>query len=219
MRTEFVSVVSHQIRAPLTNMHGAVERMQNDCHLANATCGRMLAIQEQQIGRLERLVKDVLNASRIEAGDLVLQPEPVSLLPIVQQVVEQARARAVDRPFRVLEKPGLPLVFADRDRVAEVLANLFDNADKYSPVGGEVVINVRADQAEVTLSVQDSGRGLREQDTDRVFDKFYRADSSDSQLAYGYGLGLWTLITLTGRQAQNSPEGGAIFSFSLPAAP
>ena len=189
----------------------------------NATCIRMLTILNQQADRLDRLVRDVLNAARIESGDLVLQPEPISVLPIVQQVAEQVRARAIDRPFSLPTKPGLPLVFADRDRLAEILANLLDNADKYSSPGKQVVIAARADESEVTLSVHDQGRGLPPGDLDRVFDKFYRVDGSDSQTAYGYGLGLYVCRQLVEAQggriwAENHPDGGAIFSFTLPVA-
>jgi PAS domain S-box-containing protein len=223
MRSEFVSLVSHQLRAPLTNMHGAVEHIGANCGIMNATCVRMLTILNQQVERLDRLVRDVLNTARIESGDLILQPEPVSVLPVVQQVVEQIRARTTDRPFSLPTKPGLPLVFADRDRVAEVLTNLLDNADKYSPRGTDILIEVQADQTEVTLAVRDSGRGLPPGDLDRVFDKFYRADSSDAQTAYGYGLGLYVCRQLIEAQggriwAENAPGGGAVFSFTLPVA-
>jgi signal transduction histidine kinase len=189
----------------------------------NATCIRMLTILNQQTDRLDRLVRDVLNASRIESGDLVLQAEPISVLPIVQQVAEQVRARMSDRPFSLPTKPGLPLVFADRDRLAEILANLLDNADKYSPPGKQVDIEARADESEVTLSVRDQGRGLSPGDLDRVFDKFYRVDGSDSQAAYGYGLGLYVCRQLVEAQggriwAENHPDTGAVFSFTLPVA-
>lgn len=222
MRSEFVSLVSHQIRAPLTNVRGAIERMQAGCGAMTATCTRMFTILDQQAARLDRLVKDVLSAARLEAGELVFQREPLSIPPVVQQAVEQIRARTADRPFRLPTKPGLPLVFADRDRVLEVLANLLDNADKYSPPGKEVMIDVRADQFEVTLSVRDFGPGLPDKDLDRVFEKFYRTDSSDSQAAYGYGLGLYVCRRLVEAQggriwAENAPDGGATFSFSLPA--
>jgi signal transduction histidine kinase len=164
-----------------------------------------------------------LSAARLEAGELVLHPEPISVLPIMQQVVEQTQARTAERPFRLPIKPGLPLVFADRDRVAEIFANLLDNADKYSPLGKEVVIGVRADQTEVTLSVRDFGPGLPPGDLERVFEKFYRTDSSDSQVAYGYGLGLYVCRRLVEAQggriwAENHPNGGAVFSFALPVA-
>ena len=224
MRSEFVSLVSHQLRAPLTNMYGAVEHIEANCPAMTTTCVRMLPILNQQVERLDRLVRDVLNMARIESGALVLEPEPISLLPIVQQVVEQIRARAAERPFRLPTKPGLPLVFADRDRVVEILVNLLDNADKYSPPGKEVVIDIRADQTEVTLSVRDFGPGLPPSDLERVFEKFHRADSSDSQPVYGYGLGLYICRRLVEAQggriwAENHPNGGAVFSFALPVAP
>jgi len=223
MRSEFVSLVSHQLRAPLTNMHGAVEHIEANCNAINPTCTRMLTILNQQVDRLNRLVLDVLNAARIESGEFVLHAEPISVLPIVQQVVDQIRARTINRPFNLPTKPGLPLVFADRDRVAEVLANLLDNADKYSAAGKAVSVEARADQVEVILSVQDFGPGLPPDDLERVFDKFYRADSSDSQAAYGYGLGLFVCRQLIEAQkgriwAENHPGGGAIFSFTLPVA-
>jgi len=221
-RSEFVSLVSHQIRAPLTNMRGAAERMQTDCGaMINPTCSRMFIIMQQQADRLDTLVRDVLSAARLEAGELVLHPEPISVLPVVQQVVEQTRARTTDRAFHLPLRPGLPLVFADRDRVAEVLTNLIDNADKYSPREQEIAIDVQADQTEVTVAVRDHGRGLPRADVDRVFDKFYRADGSDAQVAYGYGLGLYVCRRLIEAQggriwAENAPNGGAIFYFTLP---
>jgi PAS domain S-box-containing protein len=223
MRTEFVSLVSHQLRAPLTNMRGATERMLNQCGAINATCGRMFIVLDQQVDRLDRLVQDVLSTTRIEAGELTLQSEPISVLPIVQQVVDQTRARPDARSIHIPTKPGLPLVFADRDRVAEVLTNLLDNADKYSPHDKEIDIDVQADQTEVTITVRDFGMGLPPSDLDRIFDKFYRADNSDAQTAYGYGLGLYVCRRLIEAQggriwAENAHDGGAIFYFTLPVA-
>jgi PAS domain S-box-containing protein len=223
MRTEFVSLVSHQIRAPLTNMRGATERMMDRCGAINATCARMFIVLDQQVDRLDRLVQDVLSTTRIEAGELTLQSEPISVLPIVQQVVDQTRARHDDRSIHLPTKPGLPLVFADRDRVAEVLTNLLDNADKYSPHDREIDIDVQADQTEVTVTVRDFGKGVPPNDLDRIFDKFYRADNSDAQAAYGYGLGLYVCRRLIEAQggriwAENARDGGAIFYFTLPVA-
>jgi PAS domain S-box-containing protein len=223
MRSEFVSLLAHQLRAPLTNMRGAVERMGNDCALVNMTCTRMFQIMEQQASRLDRLVSDVLTTTRLEAGELMFNPEPMSVMPVVQQIVEQNRARIANRHFHIPPRPGLPLVLADRDRVAEVLSNLLDNADKYSPQGKDVVIDIRADQVEVIVSVHDSGSGLPPEDFERVFEKFYRADNSDSQAAYGYGLGLYVCRQLVKAQggriwAENAVDGGAVFSFTLPIA-
>lgn len=223
MRSEFVSLVSHQLRAPLTNMRGAVEHIGANCDNMNTTCVRMLGILTQQSERLEGLVRDVLNAARIESGDLRLHPEPMSVLPVVRQVAEQMRARTEGRGIRMSETPGLPLVYGDRDRVAEVLVNLLDNADKYSSPGKDITIEVRADEVEVVVTVRDHGNGLPENDLERVFEKFYRTDSSDSQVAYGYGLGLYVCRLLVEAQggriwAENHHQGGAIFSFALPVA-
>jgi PAS domain S-box-containing protein len=223
VRSEFVSLVSHQLRAPLTNMYGALEHIEVNCPAMDATCVRMIPILNQQVERLDRLVRDVLNMTRIESGALVVEPEPISLLPIVQQAVAQVRTRTAERPFRLPTKPGLPLVFADRDQVVEILINLLDNADKYSPPGKEVVIDMRADQTEVTLSIRDFGPGLSPADLDRVFEKFHRTDGSDSQAVYGYGLGLYICRRLVDAQggriwAENHSNGGAVFSFALPVA-
>ena len=212
MRSEFVSLVSHQLRAPLTNMHGAVEHIEANCRVMNATCVRMLAILNQQVERLDRLVRDVLNTARIESGELVLQPEP-HLGAAGRAAGRGANPRPRRRPpFHLPTKPGLPLVFADRDRVAEVLANLLDNADKYSPRGQ------RDGHRRAGRSNRGHPLGARcwprpsAGDLERVFEKFYRADSSDSQAAYGYGLGLYICRRLVEAQggriwAENAPEG------------
>lgn len=220
-RSEFVSLVSHQIRAPLTNMRGAMERMQDDCRRVNPTCARMFTILEDQVFRLDGLVQNVLASNRIEADDLALHREPISVLPLLRQVIEQNRARSVGRHIILPEKPGLPLVLADRERIADVVTNLLDNADKYSPPGRPIEVDVRADDDTVTVSVRDFGPGLPPGDLERVFDKFYRADGSDSQSAYGYGLGLYICLRLIEAQggriwAENHDTGGAIFFFLLP---
>ncbi len=221
VRTEFVSVVSHQIRAPLTNMRGAFERMSGGCSLINNTCQRMLVVLDQQVDRLDRLVQDVLTANRMESGELAIQTEPISIPPVVQDIIEQIRTRIVSRPFTLLSKPGLPFALADRDRVAEVLSNLLDNADKYSPAGKEVVVEIRADQTEITVSVADHGPGIPGKDISRIFEKFYRGDNSDAQMVYGSGLGLYIcqqVISAHGGHiwAENASAGGSILSFTLP---
>lgn len=222
MRSEFVSLVSHQIRAPLTNVHGAIERMQIDCMSINPTCNRMFGVLEQQVERLDRLVQEVLSAARLEAGELVLHQEPLSMSPIVKQIVNQFGARVSASRIKVEDKPGLPMVYADHDRVGEVLINLLDNADKYSPEDKNIFVAIRANQSEVVISVRDEGPGLGGKALKRVFEKFFRTDGSDSQEVYGYGLGLYICHQLIEAQGgriwvENHPQGGAIFSFALPA--
>jgi PAS domain S-box-containing protein len=220
-RSEFVSLVSHQIRAPLTNMGGAVQLMQADCASVNPTCSRMFRILDQQFIQLNHLVQDVLNVTRIETGELSLELEPLSVNAVIDQVLEQINARNAERPIQLSEKPGLPFVQADRDWVVEVLLNLVDNADKYSPPGEEIHLDLSADQTYVSIRVRDHGPGIPSTDQTLIFEKFYRSDSSDSQPAYGYGLGLYICRMLVEAQGgriwvENHPDGGAVFAFSLP---
>ncbi len=220
LRSDLISIVSHQIRAPLTNMLGAVERVESGCPAATDTCAQMFAVMRDQAARLNRLVTEVLSLASLESGDLALNLEPLSVMPVVDQAIEEMAARGEGR-FQKPYAPVLPLVMADRDRLMEVLVNLFDNADKYSAPNAKVQIEVRPTETEIILSVLDAGPGLPEQDLERVFDKFYRAEAGDSQRAYGYGLGLYICRRLVEAQggriwATNRPSGGARFSFALP---
>ncbi len=204
-------------------MNGAITHIKLNCDEMNSTCSRMVLIMSQQLERMDHLVRDVLNAARIEAGELILQREPISILPVTRQVVDQINARVTGRTIRLIEKPGLPMVMADRDRVIEVLVNLLDNADKYSSPGCEVIVETAANETEVMLTVRDGGPGLPAASLDHIFDKFYRVDSSDSQAAYGYGLGLYICRCLVeahgGRIWAENVRGGAAFSFTLPVEP
>ncbi len=180
----------------------------------------MFVVLRDQTARLNRLVRDVLSVAKLESGDLALQIEPLSLIPVLRQAVDEVGARGA-RSFHMPYAPILPLVMADKDRLTDVLVNLLDNADKYSPEGSEVRIEVRPTETEVIVSVIDSGPGLTDDDLSRVFDKYYRAETGDAQRAYGYGLGLYVCHRLIEAQrgriwARRRPEGGASFSFSLP---
>jgi PAS domain S-box-containing protein len=219
-RSEFVSLVSHQIRAPLTNINGAVEKMQTDLNDFPKESIPMLAIIDQQVERLDRLVKNVLNTNQIETGQLIVQNEPISIMPIVEQSINQIIARTQNHKFVTPVKTGIPLVYADPDLLLEILANLLDNAVKYTPAESETHVDVRANQSEATISIRDNGKGIPAGDIPQIFDKFYRSDSSDSQIAYGYGLGLYIcrqLVEAMGGKiwAENHPSGGAVFSFTL----
>jgi two-component system sensor histidine kinase KdpD len=194
----------------------------NECRLIAALpAQRVTGILNQQVVRLDQLVQDVLNVARLETGELSVELEPLSVTAVIDQVLEQVRARNASRPITFLEKPGLPYVCADRAWVAEVLINLIDNADKYSPPGEEISLELSADQKTVSISVRDHGPGIPPAEQALVFDKFYRTDSSDSQPAYGYGLGLYICRMLVEAQrgniwVSNHPSGGAKFAFSLP---
>lgn len=223
VKSEFVSLVSHEFRAPLTNMRGALELMGDSCVTTSSSCHRMLRIVNAEVDRLGRLVEDVLNVSRIEAGELKLTCVAVDAIQIVNQVLDEFTARHVNRKLHCLPGSVHAILWADLDRLHQVIANLIDNAVKYSPENSEVTISIERNEAEGILSVSDHGPGIPIEEQPHLFQKFYRLDSQDDKETYGYGLGLYLSRRLIegmhGRiWVESQPGYGATFRFALPLA-
>ncbi len=223
LKNEFVSMVSHELRAPLTNISGSLELMRLDCASPNETCRQTFAIVNEQTERLGRLVKGVLNVARIEAGALYLQPSAFDLMELMDHVIATMHARASGYRFRRIAETPLHSVLADRDRVEEVMLNLLDNAVKYSSEGSLISLQAGQQDGQIIVSVTDQGRGIAPEQQAHIFDKFYRVDGSDSQEIYGHGLGLYISRKLIEAQGgriwvQSALGAGSAFSFSLPIA-
>ncbi|MBI3760428.1 MAG: hypothetical protein HY260_01010 [Chloroflexi bacterium] len=223
MKSEFVSLVSHELRAPLTNMRGALELMEDGEAALSPNCLRILGIVNEQASRLARMVDEVLNVSRIEAGGLALAREAVDVVWVADQVVDEFAARNARRKFRRPRGSLQPRLWADPDRLHEVIANLVDNAVKYSPDEGEVMLEVEARDGEGWVSVSDSGPGIPFDQRSRLFEKFHRLDSGDAKETYGYGLGLYLsrrLVEAMGGRiwVESEPGRGTTFRFALPLA-
>ncbi len=221
LKSEFVSLVSHELRAPLTNVRGAIELMEGGCPALNLTCTRMFKVVSTQIGRLGRMVDEVLNVSRIETGGLTLTPAAVDVVRVADRVVDEFAARHARRKFRRPRGSEHPQLWADADRLHEVIANLVDNAVKYSPEDGEVAVTIEAQDKEGIVSVSDCGPGIPPEEQSRIFEKFHRLDSSDAKETYGYGLGLYLcrrlVEAMNGRiWVESEPGHGATFKFALP---
>lgn len=221
LKSEFVSLVSHELRAPLTNVRSAIELMELSCPGLNATCNQMFEIVGEQIGRLGRLVDDVLNVSHIEAGELRLTYAAVDIAQTAERAVNEIAARQTGHVFRWQGGALHSCIWADADRLYEVVANLVDNAAKYSPPHSEVVLEVHAKGQEAVISVSDSGPGIPPEEHDRIFEKFHRLDSGDEKETYGYGLGLYLcrclVEAMNGRiWVESEPGQGATFRFALP---
>lgn len=221
IKSEFVSLVSHEFRAPLTNMRGALELMGDTCITVNSTCNRMLGIVNAEVNRLGRLVEDVLNVSRIEAGELKLNCQNVNARKTVSQVLDEFATRHVKRSLRFSSENGNPTLRADPDYLHQVITNLVDNAVKYSPEGSEVSISIESTGNEVVLSVSDHGSGIPVEEQTHLFQKFSRLDARDDKETYGYGLGLYLcrrlLENMHGRiWVESEPGQGSTFRFSLP---
>lgn len=223
IKSEFVSLVSHEFRAPLTNMQGALELMGDSCVSINSTCNRMLGVVTAEVNRLGRLVEDVLNVSRIEAGELKLVSEAVDVAKLVNQILDEFAARNVGRKLHYLSESPHYILWADPDRLHEVIANLIDNAVKYSPENSEVTVSMGLHGEEGILSVSDHGPGIPVEEQSHLFQKFYRLDSRDDKETYGYGLGLYLsrrlIEGMNGKiWVESEPGHGATFRFALPLA-
>lgn len=221
LKRDFVSMVSHELRSPLTNMSAAIEILQVHPPTREKREELFSTVQSEVI-RLSRFVEEILDAEKIERGEMPLNMEPVSLPPIVSRVVRQFERRSIHRRFDFSWQPDLPFVSADAEKVERVLHNLVANAVNYSAEGSKITLRLKTDGEDVLISVSDHGVGIPPNRIRSVFDRFYRAHIEDSQTVYGYGLGLYICKQLTeaqgGEITVESKEGlGSTFTVRLPA--
>ena len=192
VRRDFVANVSHEFKTPLTAIQGFAETLLTGAMDDPQNRVRFLQIILEHSRRLARLTDDLLELSKMDADRLDLEVDRLSVLQLVQSCVETAQRVATGKHLRVsVNLPSsVPDIVADRRRLAEVLQNLLDNAMQYTPSGGEIVVSVSSDQAEVTFTVSDTGIGIPQVDQPRIFERFYRVDVARSREVGGTGLGL-----------------------------
>ncbi|HEX5936627.1 MAG TPA: ATP-binding protein [Actinomycetota bacterium] len=222
IKRDFVSMVSHELRTPLTPLKGflmsLVEGTIDDSAEKRQEYYRIMLRQAQ---RLERTVNDMLDASQIEAGGLVVDLQPVPLPHVLGRLVKEFREQHPTRTV-VLGEVGRPaIVLADPFRVEQVVLNLLSNADKYTPEDLPISVSAVRTDHEVTISVRDRGEGIPPEYRDRIFDRFFRVKDGNGPRRPGTGLGLYIAKTLveamSGRIWVYSKEGvGTTFSFGLP---
>jgi signal transduction histidine kinase len=222
MRSAFVATVSHELRSPLTAISGYTDTLLNSGPWDTDTERDFLEIVARSATKLTGLVDNLLDAAKVEAGVLQVEREPVRIERVAEQVIAQRRALVPDHPLSLEVQPGLPLVEADPVRVEQVLANLVDNAIKYSPAGGHVTIHLGAVGDSVEVSVSDHGVGISAENAQRLFDRFYRVDGAVARSTRGVGLGLFicrALVEAHGGRiwVESQPGRGSTFRFTLPA--
>ncbi|MDP9316181.1 MAG: PAS domain S-box protein [Chloroflexota bacterium] len=226
MKSEFVSMVSHELRTPLTSIKGYVDLLLDGevGELADEQA-HFLKIVKNNADRLIRLINDLLDVSRVEAGKIELKLEPVHLARAIRNVQTlfrpQLEAKRQHLTLDLAEQ--LPPVFADVGRVTQILTNLLSNAHKYTPEQGEIMVRARLQDGVVRVDVQDTGIGLSPDEQQRIFDKFYRAKHQSTREIGGTGLGLSiteALVRLHGGEifVTSEPGRGSTFSFTLPVA-
>jgi two-component system phosphate regulon sensor histidine kinase PhoR len=227
MKTAFVSTVSHELRTPLTSIKGFISTLLADAegYYDHATQLEFYQIIDTECDRLTRLISDLLNVSRIEAGRaLDLNPKPVQLPALVEKIATAQKSYTDRHNIKVDLDEDLPVIVADEDKVDQILTNLTNNAIKYSPKGGEVTISGRRDGDGVAISISDQGMGIPKDHLPRIFDRFHRVDNRDTREVGGTGIGLYLVKHLVeahgGKIWVESEIGkGSTFTFTLPSKP
>jgi PAS domain S-box-containing protein len=226
MKSDFVSNVSHELRTPLTAIKGSVDNML-DGILGPLTEKqiRYLSRINSNADRLGRLIGDLLDLSKIEAGKIDLRPANVAVVDLVKEVADALRTIAADKliSIEVLGADEHVDVWADRDKILQILTNLIGNAVKFTPPHGRVTIAIEKYDADwVKLAVADNGPGIPPEEAVKIFDKFYQAQQANKLNVKGTGLGLAiskALVELHGGNIwfENGADGGSMFSFTVPA--
>jgi CheY-like chemotaxis protein len=226
MKTEFISTVSHELRTPLTSIKGALQLVMEEPEFhQNPMAEELLTISFTNTERLIRLINDILDISKIEAGRIQLKLDHHQVEEIVVAAVEGVRSFAGQRQITLRSDvaAGLPPVVVDLDRMIQVVTNLLSNAIKFSHEESTVTVEARAVAGEVEVRVQDQGKGIAPEDMDRLFKKFSQLDGSVVREVGGTGLGLAICKGIVeehrGRIWVESEMGkGASFLFRLPVA-
>ena len=220
VREEFMSIASHELKTPLTPLKLTLSSMERRIAQGQRVEPSSVTQSKRQVERLERLVNELLDISRLEERQLDLKLAPLELGHLVAEVVDQFR-HSIERPFSLSVPREHLWVLADRERLEQVLINLLENADKYSPKGEPISVEVEALHGEARLHVRDRGIGIPTQDQSRLFQRFHRAGNSSHRHFGGLGLGLFISHSIVqlhqGALSMASAEGeGSTFTLGLP---
>ncbi|MGC9335889.1 MAG: ATP-binding protein [Anaerolineae bacterium] len=222
LKSTFVSVVSHELKTPVALIKGYAETLRReDANWDRETMQESLDVIAEEADHLTHLIDSLLEASRIQAGGLKLQPTDVHLPRLAEKVVDGFRTQTEIHTFDLDFPEDFPPVWGDPERLQEVISNLVSNAVKYSPKGGMVWVGGRVDQTGVTVYVADQGIGIPPEEQNRIFDRFHRIESGLHRDTEGTGLGLYLVKAIVeahgGRVwVESAPERGSIFMFRLP---
>ncbi|MHB8412603.1 MAG: ATP-binding protein [Candidatus Acidiferrales bacterium] len=226
VRKDFVANVSHELRTPLTAIQGFAETLLTGALEDRQNNRRFVEIIRNHAARLSRLTDDLLKLSRIEAGKLDMDFQPVDLGVLIDAAVESARGAANQKQLSLTVSnlpPNLPHILADASLLREVLRNLLDNAIQYTPPGGRIEVATATREGLAIITIADTGIGIPQADQFRIFERFYRVDVARSREVGGTGLGLAIakhIVEAHGGQiwVDSAVGHGSKFYFSIPVA-
>ncbi len=222
-RHSFAAQVTHELRTPLTNMRLYVDTLLEDETHDPQVRAKCLNVVSSEIRRLERVVSDMLSVSEMEAGSIMLRRDDVRMDALLEEIEADHRPAAQDKEITLHFDlpPKLPVLDGDRDKISMALHNLLGNAIKYTPAGGEVRVIVTEENGQLTIMVKDNGIGIKPEECELVFEKFYRAKDKRLSGITGSGLGLAIarqVVRLHGGDITVSSQidRGSTFTLTLP---
>jgi two-component system, OmpR family, sensor histidine kinase BaeS len=225
LKDEFVLTASHELRSPLTSVQGFAELLMLDKDSLTPRQRETVEIIVDNCRHLVRLLNDLLDLARSDAGRLAIRRQPTEVAPLVEDVARTMRAQteAAGQALSEEVEPGLSPINVEPDRIRQILVNLLTNAHEYSPEGASIAVAARAAGAEVEISVSDDGPGIPADQLERIFERFTRGDAGLTQRVGGTGLGLAiskSLVELHGGSiaAESTPGRGSTFRVRLPVA-
>jgi signal transduction histidine kinase len=226
LKDEFVLTASHELRSPLTSVQGFAELLMMERETLTPKQVETVEIILDNCRHLVRLINDLLDLARSDAGRLAVKMRPTELAPLIDEVVRTLRAQT-EGSNQLLEEDletGIPTVSVEPDRIRQILVNLITNAHEYSPEGANIGVKARVIGDEVEVSVSDDGPGIPENQLDHIFERFVRGDAGLTQRVGGTGLGLAiskSLVELHGGsiEVDSTPGEGSTFRFRLPLRP
>jgi two-component system, OmpR family, sensor histidine kinase BaeS len=224
LKDEFVLTASHELRSPLTSVQGFAELLMLERDTLTAKQVETVEIILDNCRHLARLLNDLLDLARSDAGRLAITPQPTAVAALIDDAVRTMRAQTESAHQSLAQRvePGLPLVDVEADRIRQILVNLLTNAHEYSPEGASIEVTARPIGAEVEIAVTDDGPGIPENQLDLIFQRFTRGDAGLTQRVGGTGLGLAiskSLVELHGGtiEVESTLGVGSSFRFRLPA--
>ncbi len=220
-RDEFLGIASHELKTPVTSIKAYTQVLERSFRRrGDEKAADQLGKMDAQINRLNRLIADLLDVTKIQSGRLQFNEEDFDFNPLVGEVAEEVQRTTEQHTIEMKLGPEVRL-HGDRERIGQVVANLLTNAIKYSPQADRVVVSSQAGQGEISLSIQDFGIGISQEKQPRVFEQFFRVSGTKENTFPGLGLGLYIASEIIKRQGGRiwlaSEEGeGSTFSFALP---
>ena len=222
LKSDFLSLVSHELKTPLSSMKISAEYLESDANIIPADRKEILQIILRNIDRQTRLINDILDLSKIEAGKTELKLDIIGIREIADASYENIKQVALTKNISIImDVPDdLSPVMADMEKLIIVLNNLFENAVKFTPAGGTIILSAKEDADGIEVSMKDTGIGIEKEKLEKIFDKFYQVDSSSRRKTGGCGLGLSIssgIIRAHGSviHVESEPGKSSTFSFKL----